>query len=120
MDQYQNDPFEELGSDAAARQRNNSRDSLFLVAKLTVAGRPGEQVRVRNLSSGGLMAEFPSLVEIGTRVEVELRGIGAVAGRVAWATDGRIGIAFDGQIDPMRARKPVGMSPRELPPTLRR
>ena len=38
---------------------------------------------------------------------IELRGIGEIGGRIAWATDGRIGVAFDQQIDPMRARKPV-------------
>jgi hypothetical protein len=120
MDQYSKDPFSELGSAAAARQRNKSRDSLFLVAKLTLAGRVNEQVRVRNLSSGGLMAELPAQVEIGTEVEVQLRGIGAIAGRVAWATDGRIGVAFDQAIDPMRARKPVTSPSRELPPRLQR
>ncbi len=117
MDQYSNDPFGALGADAAARSRNNSRDSLFLMANLTVAGHSRVPVRVRNLSSGGLMAEYTPAVEIGSRLEIELRGIGMVPGRVAWATDGRIGVAFDEAIDPMRARKPVGSGedPRRLP-----
>jgi hypothetical protein len=41
-------------------------------------------------------------------VEVEVRGVGWVSGRIAWATDGRVGIAFDTPIDPLLARKPVG------------
>lgn len=107
MDRYS---FETVtvGSDDAATQRNNSRDSLFLVAKLTVTGLPAEQVRVRNLSAGGLMAEYPSPIEPGTTVLIDLRGIGEIRGRIAWATDGRIGIAFDNPIDPLKARKPVG------------
>lgn len=95
-------------SDDPNKQRTDARDSLFLVAKLAVAGLPPEQVRVRNLSAGGLMAEYPSLIEQGTAVAVELRGVGEVRGRIAWATDGRIGIAFEDAIDPMQARKPVG------------
>lgn len=92
----------------SASQRVDTRDSLFLAAQLTVGTLPSEQVRVRNLSAGGLMAEYPASIERGTPVQVQLRGVGEVAGHVAWATDGRVGIAFDHAIDPMLARKPVG------------
>lgn len=108
MDQFSFDPFAALAADDPARQRHDSRDSLFLVARLAIAGRPGEQVRVRNLSAGGLMAEYAAPVAVGTAVEVDLRGVGIVAGQIAWATDGRIGVAFDLHIDPLLARKPVG------------
>jgi hypothetical protein len=30
-----------------------------------------------------------------------------VTGRVAWTVENRMGIAFDGEIDPAAARKPV-------------
>ena len=94
-------------ADTAAK-RKKARDSLFLVADLMIEDRPGPiEVRVRNLSSGGLMAEYAHPVEIGTPVEVELRGVGKVAGDVAWTAAGRIGISFDTPIDPMQARKPV-------------
>jgi hypothetical protein len=90
-------------------KRTKTRDSLFLVASLVIDGRPGTlQARVRNLSPGGLMAEYPHPIEIGRAVEVELRGIGKVAGQVAWTAAGRIGVAFDNAIDPLQARKPVG------------
>ena len=111
MDRYTFDPAANLDADDPARQRNEARDSLFLVARLTVGGMPGEQVRVRNLSAGGLMAEYPAAVESGTAVRIELRGIGEIGGRIAWATDGRIGVAFDSHIDPMLARKPIGVKP---------
>lgn len=89
-------------------KRAKARDSLFLVAGLVVEGRPGPlQVRVRNLSPGGLMAEYPHPVEIGRALEVDLRGIGKVTGQVAWTAAGRIGVAFDTPIDPLQARKPV-------------
>ncbi len=93
----------------AAKDGPRGRDSLFLMANLRVEG--VEQplpVRVRNLSAGGLMAELPEPVAPDCAVEVEVRGIGWVPGRVAWQTEGRAGIAFDREIDPRRARKPVG------------
>ncbi|NYT39674.1 PilZ domain-containing protein [Sphingomonas sp. R-74633] len=108
MDQFSFDPLTALSADDFASQRTDSRDSLMLSALFRVAGRPDEQVRVRNLSSGGLMAEYAQPIDRGAHVEVEVRGVGWVAGRIAWATDGRVGIAFDSSIDPMLARKPVG------------
>lgn len=106
MDRYSFDPVIQ-GANDPTTARNDSRDSLFLVAQLTVTGLPAEQVRVRNLSAGGLMAEYPSSIEPGARIVIELRGVGKVRGRIAWATDGRIGIAFDTPIDPKLTRKPV-------------
>ncbi|WP_109806761.1 PilZ domain-containing protein [Sphingosinithalassobacter portus] len=109
MEQYHNDPLAAFAADDAASQRAGSRDSLMLSAHLRFAG--GTEtvpVRVRNLSSGGLMAEYPHPVARNTAVEVDVRGIGWVRGQVAWCAEGRIGIAFETEIDPMLARKPVG------------
>lgn len=88
--------------------RSSARDSLMLAANFRVEGQDEGRVRVRNLSAGGMMAEFADKLERGTEVSVEVRGIGWVDGRIAWSTDGRVGIAFDEAVDPMRARKPVG------------
>jgi hypothetical protein len=89
-------------------QRRDERDSLFLLAQLKHedASGDGETVRVRNVSSGGLMADAPEDFRQGVRVEVMLEGIGAVRGVVAWSEAGRIGISFDHPIDKARARKP--------------
>jgi hypothetical protein len=107
MDQFSKDTFVPQDADPAAK-RTKARDSLFLVAVLHIADRPGTtEVRVRNLSSGGLMAEYAHPVDIGTLVKVEMRGVGTVSGDVAWTAAGRIGISFDTPIDPMQARKPV-------------
>lgn len=94
---------------AAADSSTAKRDSLFLNANLR---RTGESrvlaVRVRNISAGGLMAEVAEPFGSDAEVEVEVRGIGWIRGRIAWQTEGRAGIAFDSPIDPQRARKPVG------------
>jgi hypothetical protein len=97
---------EESGPDS---QRRDERDSLFLLAKLAPEGHTGLSgvVRVRNVSSGGLMADAPEDYPPGTRVQITLEGIGLVLGAVAWAEAGRVGIAFDHPIDKTRARKAV-------------
>lgn len=109
MDQFSQDSYSAAAGEDGAHNRNESRDSLFLMADMRVPGTADLlQVRVRNLSAGGLMAEFPNGLDQGTPVEFDVRGIGWVHGKVAWAAAGRIGVAFDRQIDPMLARKPVG------------
>jgi len=89
-------------------QRQSPRDSLFLMAgfRLKDSDRV-EQVRIRNLSAGGLMAEVEDDFDRDTAVEVDVRGIGWIPGRIAWQAMGRVGIAFDREIDPRKARKPV-------------
>lgn len=113
MDTLSHDPFLSAEADDAGSNRSKTRDSLFLMAGVRVAGAAEfRSVRVRNLSAGGLMAELPDALEIGTPVEIDVRGIGMVPGKVAWSAAGRIGVSFDRQIDPMAARKPVGAPPR--------
>jgi hypothetical protein len=104
-----------------ADEAPRGRDSLFLMAQLRI---PGETravtVRVRNLSAGGLMAELPEPIAPDSAVEVEVRGIGWVPGRIAWQTEGRAGVAFDREIDPQRARKPLptpGQGSKPFQPT---
>lgn len=89
--------------------RNIQRDSMFLLAELRLEGEAnGQRVKVRNLSSGGMMAEGGPAVLRGARVTIELRNIGPVDGTVAWVQDSRFGIAFAHEIDPKLPRTPVG------------
>ncbi len=107
MEQFPTDPLDALSGDDIASQRGGSRDSLLLAAQLRVDGAAEVAVRVRNLSSGGLMAEYSQPIASGTPVQVEVRGVGWIDGRIAWTAEGRIGIAFEREIDPLAARKPV-------------
>lgn len=105
----------------ASAKRGMDRDSMLLKATLRFASsRYDNEVRIRNLSAGGLMAEFPMRLARGERVEIKLRNIGWITGHVAWATEGRVGIAFDHPIDPKDARKPAGSNEPELPPYLKK
>ena len=88
--------------------RQIGRDSLFLMADLRLAGEGGEhRVKVRNLSSGGMMAEGTVKVVRGAPVEINLRNVGWIDGNVAWIQDNRFGIAFAEEIDPKLARAPI-------------
>lgn len=123
MDRYAQEPVSSPpGEEDSDAQRNTSRDSLLLTATLRI-GANETSVRVRNLSAGGLMAEYGRAVPLNTPIDIDVRGIGWVTGKVAWATDGRIGVAFDSPIDPKLARKPVGQgakTPTYLKPPIRR
>lgn len=91
-------------------RRVSARDSMFLGATIRRRTETEEElvpVRVRNLSAVGLMADYEREAEAGEPVVVTLRGIGKVPGMVAWVRKGRIGIAFDEDVDPLLARKPV-------------
>lgn len=101
--------------DASARR---ARDSVFLHAMVIATNGEGSALfRVRNISSGGLMAEGPLAFVAGDELDVDLRNIGLVHGRVAWASSGRFGMMFDRAIDPKLARKPVGNAAAPVPPT---
>lgn len=120
MDHISYDSTAFASSDDPDAQRGGSRDSLLLSAQLKLVGLSPVTVRVRNLSSGGLMAEYVGRANIGDVAEVELRGIGQITGRIAWVAEGRLGIAFDREIDPMMARKPVAVPKRSTAPAKRR
>ena len=113
-----NDPMK---SEMPAAKRGLDRDSLLLKAILRFPRTKEEgEVRIRNLSAGGLMAEAPLRIARGEIVEIHLRSIGWISGHVAWVTEGRLGIAFDHPINPKDARKPVGTNEHELPHYLKK
>lgn len=85
-------------------KRQDKRDSLFLSARVTVEGSKPLVTRVRNLSSGGMMIDVSNDQTPGTPLIAEIRGIGEVAGRIAWSSPGRAGVAFAEEIDPRLAR----------------
>lgn len=90
----------------AARQKN--RESIFLSANLTFGSTlETMSVRVRNISSGGMMVDCILSGQIGEPVIADIKSIGRIKGHVAWAVAPRMGIAFDHEIDPKAARVKV-------------
>jgi len=107
---------------ADGNARRPHRDSMFLAARLSIdpdgsGAEDAGEVRIRNLSERGLMAELDRPLDPGTTVALEFRGIGRVTGRVAWYAAGRIGVALDQEIVPSMARKPIVMRPGAPAPT---
>lgn len=102
--------------------RQIARDSLFVLADMRVDGLDGEhRIKVRNLSSGGMMGEGPVRVTRGVAVQVNIRNLGWVDGSVAWIQENRFGIAFIEEIDPKVARAPLTegeQTPRYVKPAL--
>ena len=96
--------------EAQQGKRTRQRDSLLLMGTIKAAGdyaRETQPIRVRNLSSTGLMADSQVDYDLGASVEVGLRGVGIITGEIVWVRDGRMGITFSETIDPKRARQPV-------------
>jgi len=116
------DPFPSNGAPGDdPRPERAKRDSLLLMT--TIARETGEQlgqIKVRNVSATGLMADCAYMLAPDDRVVIPLRGVGQVAGRVAWARENRIGVSFDRPIDPQLTRQPVNVGPADnLPIYLR-
>jgi hypothetical protein len=100
--------------------RSGPRDSLFLLTNLTShEGTTLGRARVRNLSATGLMADCERPVPAGAAIVFDLRGVGRVSGKVVWSREDKIGIAFDQEIDPQLARKPISSTCERAPSYLR-
>ena len=65
-------------------KRKMNRDSVLLKAVLRFSNAQEEyEMRIRNLSAGGLMAEVPNRLSRGDRIDVKIQNIGWVGGHVA-------------------------------------
>ncbi|MFN2099093.1 PilZ domain-containing protein [Altererythrobacter sp. MF3-039] len=77
------------------------RHDRFLMAEVSVAGHDGvHQIRVRNLSAGGMMGEGAVEVDRGSQINIRMPNLGQVAGTVAWTQGSRFGVAFAQDINP--------------------
>ena len=125
MSQPPSPPHDQPVSITGNSRRRAPRDSLLLLTVVTdETGEALGKARVRNLSALDMMADCDILLQKGNRLVVELRGIGEVPGEVAWVRAGRVGMAFDREVDPRLARRPMGKSngdpmPMYLRPLLR-
>jgi hypothetical protein len=91
-----------------SEQRQIARDSLFVMADMRRdESEEVHRIKMRNLSSGGMMGEGTVRVQRGGVVWVNIRNLGWVEGSVAWVQDSRFGVAFREDIDPIIARAQI-------------
>jgi hypothetical protein len=80
------------------------RYACLLVGTIARAGaRNRMRITVRNISAHGLMGECAYPPRAGDLVDIDIPGIGAVTAHVRWGDGQRIGVEFDGPIDPTLA-----------------
>lgn len=80
--------------------RNVPRSSLFMLTRITLENNARQyEVKMRNLSPKGMMAEGKLPVASGSRLTINLDNGDDVKGTVAWIEGSRFGIAFDGEVD---------------------
>ena len=94
-------------SDPAAAKRSQvereHRYSVLLTGTIRKANAGNRMsIKIRNISSSGLMCECAYPPRIDDFIEIELPRLGHVAGHIRWGEKGRLGIEFDGPIDPTR------------------
>lgn len=83
---------------AALAPRSPRLMTLLLVGRITGA-RADLPCRIRNISTGGLMAEVLADFAVAEHVRIELRNGNAVTGSVRWTDGPRLGIQFDTAVD---------------------
>jgi hypothetical protein len=99
-------------TETSVETRDKSRESIFLGAVISLGNqRQSLNVRVRNISSGGMMIDLAGPQPKGLAVVAEMKGIGEIRGRIAWSTENRAGIAFDRTVDPKLARHTPAAAP---------
>lgn len=105
-------PASQNAAEAFHETRDKSRESIFLGAVISIGDQNQSlNVRVRNISSGGMMIDLAGPQPKGMVVVAEMKGIGEVRGRIAWSTENRAGIAFDRTVDPKLARHTAAAPP---------
>jgi hypothetical protein len=98
MDQNQPWPSAESGDEADYRERRVRRHPLDEPASLTPERTCRIEVKVRDLSPFGFMAECDETVSIGSYVALDVPGMGPVHAQVRWQVGRRMGGMF---LDPI-------------------
>lgn len=75
------------------------RSDVSIATSIAVANRP-RPIVVVNLSSHGFMGHCPAGVPLGSRVRIDLPGLGEMQACVRWAVGKRVGGRFDTPLDP--------------------
>lgn len=100
------------------QNRRARRSHVLMAASIEVDG-VTVAVKLRNLSSEGALIEAARLPTVGSAVVFRKNELN-LAGRVAWVTGGRAGIAFDVRLDPEAVMRHVPRAKPQAPLDFRR
>jgi diguanylate cyclase (GGDEF)-like protein len=77
------------------------REPRHRLMRRAIADIDGEtvEVKMRNISSMGALAECPHPVAPGTELTIDIVGVGPVRGIVRWAQAGQFGVQFENRFD---------------------
>lgn len=99
--------------DSEIKQNRRASRSHVLMSASIEAGDVKHAVKLRNLSSEGALVEGSELPAVDSAVIFRKKEL-KLAGRVAWITANRAGIAFDSKLDPEAVMRHVPKT-RPLP-----
>ncbi len=85
--------------ESGINQNRRAHRSHVLMAASIEAGGMTVEVKLRNLSAEGALVEASQLPSVGSQVIFRKKELN-LAGRIAWITANRAGIAFDTELDP--------------------
>jgi hypothetical protein len=80
------------------RRRSPRHTAVNQIAKIRLTSGCEELCLLRDISAEGLKAEVYIPLDAGAQIDVELRTAHSVRGRVVWAANNEIGVAFDAPI----------------------
>lgn len=80
------------------RRQQQRHLTILRVGALIIDG-ARELCLVRNISAGGVMVHVYRPVDVGTRLQIEIKNDEPISGTVVWQADSNIGIEFDEKID---------------------
>ena len=93
-----NSTYPQEFGDPAHKPRRSSRIAVDQSTNLCASTRIEVEVKVRNVSTCGFMAECPAPVQIGSHVMLDVPGIGRINAQVRWQIGVRMGGMF---LDPI-------------------
>jgi len=91
-------PSQAAGTSVEDRRRSVRHAAVNQVAKIRLATGREELCLLRDISAEGLKAEVYIPLERGVSIDIELRTAHTVRGRIVWAANNEIGVAFDAPI----------------------
>jgi len=91
-------PSQAAGTSVEDRRRSVRHATVNQVAKIRLGSGREELCLLRDISAEGLKAEVYIALDRGVSIDIELRTAHSVRGRIVWAANNEIGVAFDAPI----------------------